>query len=107
MPHAEIKYAPDVIFDAGAVLKEIERVLQSHDPGSGDCKGRAYPAKHAQHAHVLVEISMLPKPHRNSAFMQPLRQELFDTISSHLPRPIWLSLTVDFSGPDYITEHLT
>ncbi|MEM6310394.1 MAG: hypothetical protein AAF754_10110 [Pseudomonadota bacterium] len=106
MPHAEIKYARDVALDAQALLAKIETVLQAHDPGSGDCKGRAYAADHAHHDHVIVNVSMLPKSHRDAAFMRAVRQDLFDVISAHLPRPIWLSLHVGFSGPDYMTEEL-
>jgi len=107
MPHAALKYSAGLDIDAPALLARIEGVMQAHDPGSGDCKGRAYPAAHAYHDHLLLEISMLPKAHRDDAFLDALRAGLAEALRPVLPRPCWLSIELRFSGRHYLTEHLT
>ena len=41
MLHADLKNLNDLTPDASTILTSIETVIQTHDPGSGDCKGRA------------------------------------------------------------------
>ncbi|MEM8578037.1 MAG: hypothetical protein AAGF60_09325 [Pseudomonadota bacterium] len=107
MPHAELKYSAELDIDAGALLREVERILLQRDPGAGDCKGRAYPAAAAHHPNVLLEVSMLPKAHRDDAWLAALQTELAEALRPALPRPCWLSIELRFSGRHYLTEHLT
>ena len=104
MPHAELKYSDDLGLDAGAVLIAIERVLQQHDAGSGECKGRAYPAAIYHHSHCLVEIAMLTKPHRDQAFTDAVIADLERAIKAHIPKPCFFSLDIRYSGAGYITN---
>lgn len=106
MPHADLKYSPDLSIDAADLLRRVEEVLQAHDPGSGDCKGRAYPAAVAHHDHLLLEVSMLPKAHRDDAFLDALQTDLAAALRPALPRPCWLSIELRFSGRHYLTEML-
>ncbi|WP_050927684.1 hypothetical protein [Aestuariivita boseongensis] len=106
MPHADLKYSADLEIDAPALLEGIEAILQRHDPGSGDCKGRAYPAAISHHRHLIVDISLLPKAHRDAAFMAALRTDLANYLKDALPRPCWMSLELRFSGENYVTEFL-
>ena len=106
MPHADLKYSADLPIDPQALLEGIEAILQRHDPGSGDCKGRAYPGEISHHPHLIAEISLLPKAHRDAAFMEALRKDLADFLKNALPRPCWMSMNVTFSSPDYVTEWL-
>ena len=106
MPHAEVKYSSDLTLDTRALLQGIEAIIQRHDAGSGDCKGRAYRAEVSHHTHLIVEISMLAKPHRDLAFIAALRADIADMIRPMLPRPCWLSINIAFSGPTYMTEFL-
>lgn len=106
MPHAELKYSTELEIDPAALLQGIEAILQKHDPGSGDCKGRAYPAPVSHHVHLIAEISLLPKPHRDAVFMEALRADLADFLRAELPRPCWMSLNLSFSGAQYVTEVL-
>lgn len=106
MPHADLKYSADLNIDPRELLSGIEAILQKHDAGSGDCKGRAYPAAISHHRHLIANISLLPKPHRNEAFMSALREDLARYLRAHLPRPCWMSLDVAFSGAHYVTEEL-
>ena len=106
MPHAELKYSADLAIDPAALLAGIEEILQRHDPGSGDCKGRAYSASVSHHAHLIAEISLLPKAHRDEAFMTALREDLARYLRGALPKGIWMSLQLNFSGAHYVTEVL-
>ncbi|MCE8005683.1 hypothetical protein [Aestuariivita sp.] len=106
MPHAELKYSADLDIDPKALLMGIEAILQRHDPGSGDCKGRAYPAPVSHHANMIVEISLLPKAHRDEAFMTALREDLAAYLREVLPNGIWMSLHIRFSTLHYVTEVL-
>ena len=106
MPHLDLKYSADIALDAGEVLRGVEEIIQRHDAGSGACKGRAYPAPVFQHRHLIAEISLLPKAHRDAAFMAALRDELADYLRGHLPRPCAFSLDLRFSGEHYLTEML-
>lgn len=103
MPHAEIKFSADIKLDAAAILARIEQVIQHHDAGSGECKGRAYPAAVFHHSHVLVDISMLPKDHRDQAFVDALMFDLEQAITAMIPVPCFFSLNVGFSGVGYVT----
>ncbi|MEL7098413.1 MAG: hypothetical protein AAGM84_06240 [Pseudomonadota bacterium] len=107
MPHARLEYSAGLSVDAPAILAAVEAVLQARDPGSGDCKGRAYPAEDAHHNSVFVEVSMLPKAHRDSVWCDGLRDELVAALTPLVPRPSWLSIDLRFSGPHYHTEMLT
>jgi hypothetical protein len=104
MPHAELKFSNDLAIDAPAILASIEAVIQNHDAGSGDCKGRAYPAAEFHHTHLIAEISMLPKAHRDAAFMKALTSGLEATIKSHLTQPCFFSLMISFSLQNYVTN---
>ena len=104
MPHAELKYSNDLTLDAPAILASIEAVIQNHDSGSGDCKGRAYPAFEFHHTHVIVEISMLPKAHRDKAFMAALSVDLEEAIKAQLSGPCFFSLMISLSSENYLTN---
>ncbi len=107
MPHAELRFSTDLNVDADVILRGIEAILQKRDDTSGDCKGRAFRADVSLHPCMYVHVSLLPKAHRDAAFMTSLRAELYEFIAAHLPRPCWLSMDVEFSGADYRTEWLT
>ena len=107
MPHAELKYSTDLDIDAGEILTQVEAMILRHDAGSGDCKGRAYPAAASHHRHVILEVSLLAKPHRDAGFVAALKSDLAAMLAGHLPRPCWVSVNLSFSGPCYHTELLT
>ncbi|MEO0936615.1 MAG: hypothetical protein AAFY38_00505 [Pseudomonadota bacterium] len=107
MPHARLEYSAGLALDALRVLAAVEAVLQARDPGSGDCKGRAYPAPQSHHDSVYLEVSMLPKAHRDAAWCVALRGELVTALTPLIPRPAWLSIDLRFSGAHYFTTRLT
>ncbi len=104
MPHAEISYSSDLSIDAHAMLQRIEDILGQHDPESGACKGRAYPAETFLHTHILIRISMLSKPIRDAAFTARLLSDLETNLKSFLSRDCYFSLAIDYSGPTYLTN---
>ena len=104
MPHADIKYSADLSFDAKAALQRIEAIINDLDPSAGACKGRAYAAEIFHHTHILVEVSLLPKPHRDHAFMQSLSQALEADSKSQLTQACKFSLALNFSGENYVTN---
>ncbi len=107
MPHAELKFSSDLNLDTEALLRDVERVILSHDAGSGECKGRAYPTDNFHHSHCLLNVSMLSKTHRNSAFTKALLRDLEAKMGQHLHQRCFLSLGIQYSDENYITtEHV-
>lgn len=106
MPHCELSYSSDLTIDPSAVLAEVEACILRHDGGSGETKGRAYPAPIFLHTHLKATVSLLTKPHRDVAFTAALQKDLVELISKHLPRPCWLSVDITFSSQTYHTEFL-
>ncbi len=104
MPHAELKYSSNLGIDARNILRLIEKLINDHDPKAGACKGRAYPTDIYHHTHLLVEISMLPKPHRDAAFTAKLRDDLERSIKACLIKRCKFSLAIIFSDQNYITN---
>ncbi len=104
MPHADLKYSANLTVDAPAILAKIEAVIQSHDSGAGECKGRAYPADLFHHTHMLVDIAMLNKPHRDAAFMAPLMADLEAAIKAMIPQKCYFSLGIKLSDDYYVTN---
>ena len=103
MPHAEIKYSDDLNIDAVGLLKEIEAVILEHDPGAGDCKGRAFPIKDWHHTHVLLEVAMLTKPHRDDAFSQTMIKAFERVLHAHLSQKTYVSISLTYMGDTYFT----
>ncbi|MBE1285686.1 MAG: hypothetical protein GJ676_20410 [Rhodobacteraceae bacterium] len=104
MPHAELKYSSDLAFDPVPMLAEIEATILEHDAGAGTCKGRAYPTDLYHHTHIIVSISLLPKAHRDAAFLKALSDDLEARIKTHLTQDCAFSLDLAFSGASYVTN---
>ncbi|MEM6589527.1 MAG: hypothetical protein AAF641_13855 [Pseudomonadota bacterium] len=104
MPHAELCYSSDLSLDPKAVMERIEAVMQAHDPGSGACKGRAYPAETFHHTHFLARVSLLAKPHRDTAFILALSRDLEEAIKALIPEPCAFTLDISFSSQIYVTN---
>ena len=104
MAHAELKYSADLALDSEAVLADVEAVIQRHDAGSGACKGRAYPAEVFHHSHVLLELSLLTKPHRDEAFTKALMADVEAAVKAQIGQGCYFSLSVEYSGAYYVTN---
>ncbi|MDW4551566.1 hypothetical protein R5H32_19655 [Defluviimonas sp. D31] len=107
MPHAEIKHSADLGFDAEKLFRTIEDTILRHDPNSGECKCRAYPAARYRHTHCLVSVSLLRKPHRDAAFTAALLADLDAAITAELAQPCFFSLGLSYSDDAYITRSHT
>lgn len=106
MPHAELKFSNDLNIDHKAILSDIEASILKHDAGAGICKGRAYPCDRYLHTHLLVEVSILPKAHRDDAFCKALLSDLEAAIKARIEQSCAFSLELSFSGAYYVTnEH--
>ncbi len=104
MPHADLKYSADLNIDPLALLKRIESIIQSQDATSGDCKGCAYPTALFHHTHLLIEVSMLPKVHRDADFVRQLRDALEIGVKAEINAPCAFSLALKFSDEGYVTN---
>lgn len=107
MPHAELRYSNDVAVDTGAVFGAIETTIARHDDGAGVVKCRAYPTADYRHSHLTVLLTMLDKPHRDTAFTTALISDLEAAVKAHIRSRCYFSLQVDFNPPTYVTnEHI-
>ena len=104
MPHTEIKYSSDMKFDAQAMMAGIETVLNQLDDTSGHCKGRAYPSETFLHTHILVEVHLLAKPHRDAAFTSRALDALEQEVKSHLSQACEFSLKLLYAPTAYVTH---
>ncbi|WP_127112349.1 hypothetical protein [Shimia sediminis] len=103
MPHAELKYSDNLKIDAVALLREIEQVILRHDASAGECKGRGYPTEIYHHTHLLLDISMLTKPHRDAGFTKALLADLEATLHAHLSQRCFISFGIHYSDKNYVT----
>lgn len=104
MPQADFKYSADLTIDATALLAAVEETILGHDGGAGKCKGRAIPVSAFHHSHVILEVAMLEKPHRDDAFTKALLQKLEHTLEAYLPGPCEVALKVSYNP---LTRYIT
>ena len=106
MPHADIKYSPNLQFEPQKVFAAIEDTINARHSGAGNCKCKSYPAKNSNHTHLLIEVSMLTKPHRNHDFTNSLRDAIETAVKVHLHQRCYFSLSITFTDDLYLTnEH--
>ncbi len=103
MPHVEIKYTNDIELNDNALFDSIETTINTLDSSAGVCKSRAYPAVRYKHTHVMVDIWLLPKAHRNEAFNQRLLDALENAIKNQLPQDCYISLEIHYRDKCYKT----
>ncbi|SFR43613.1 hypothetical protein [Litoreibacter janthinus] len=106
MPHAEIKYSSDMTLDTQAMMGLIESTIANHDSGAGAVKARAFKVDDFQHTHVIINITLLPKAHRDADFMTALLSDLSAGLKGIVDQPCAFSLELDFNGPYYDTANL-
>ena len=104
MPHADVKCSSDLDLDFDAIFAAIEGTIQAHDAGSGDCKCRAYPTNIYRHTHVLINLAMLTKPHRDDAFTQNLMNDLEANIKALITQDCFFSLGLAYNDASYVTN---
>lgn|SRR3990167_9658664 len=103
MPHLEIKYSADIALDVECLFDQIESVINELDPSAGVCKSRAYPAKNYKHSHVMIEVWLLPKQHRNQTFTQVLLKTLKDCVKKQIANHYYISVQLYYRDSNYLT----
>lgn len=106
MPHLEIKYSADIELDAELLFDKIESTINKLDPSAGVCKSRSYPAKSYKHSHVMVEVWLLQKQHRNQAFTQALLKEIKNCIKKQIANYCYVSIQLHYRDANYETAAL-
>ena len=82
----------------------IEHIILAHDSASGDCKCRIYPAEASNQTHLLIEISMLTKTHRDANFTRALRDAVAAAVKNHLQQSCYISLAITYLDAMYLTD---
>lgn len=103
MPHAELNFSNDLNIEAKVLLADIEALILKHDSGSGACKGRAYATDTFHHTHIMLDLAMLKKPHRDQAFSDALITALETLIKSRLNVRAYVSVALRFMDGNYYT----
>lgn len=106
MPHAEIKYTSDLTLDTQAMMGLIETTIGNHDSGAGAVKSRAFRLDDFRHSHVIINITVLPKAHRDAAFMNALLDDLSAGLKGLIDQACAFSLELSFNGAYYATDDL-
>ena len=106
MPQADIHYTSDIAIDFPALFLAIEGTISGLDATSGDCKCRAHPVNDFHHSHVLINIAVLEKPHRDKAFMTNLGEALVEKCSLAMNGQGALSVQLSFLSEHYSSKKL-
>lgn len=101
MPQADLSYSAQLPIDPTTLLSKVELVIAAHDTTSGDCKGRAHALEVTHHEHILLQVRMLNKPHRDDTFMQTLLTALQTELRALIPTPCILGVELGFLEPHY------
>ncbi|MCL1044345.1 MULTISPECIES: hypothetical protein [Shewanella] len=104
MPHVEIKYSDNVDIDTDKIFDVVEKIINGHDASAGVCKSRAYPCSQYKYSHMLITVSLLTKPHRDSAFTHQLSVDIEQAIKAHLKQSVYFSLNIEYSLAYYTTN---
>ena len=102
--HTPISNIPQIFPSIRRRCSQPLNTILAHDSGSGDCKCRSYPAEASNHTHLLIEISMLSKPHRDEAFTLRLRDAIAAAVKCHLKQSCYISLAITYSDAMYLTD---
>jgi len=103
MPHLEIKYSADIRLDTKSLFDQIESAINKLDSSAGICKSRAYKAENYKHSHVMIDVWLLPKQHRNQAFTQSLLKEIMGCVKRQIANYWYVSLQLHYRDANYIT----
>ncbi len=107
MPQIDLKYSGNLNIDVEKLFHGVEFVIHESDGSAGDCKARAYPAKAYVHDHVLLEVTLLKKPHRDDVFMKSLRDKVEAVLVTFLPKGCYYAIELRFAGEYYLTAQVS
>lgn len=103
MPQADLFFTADKPLHAREILAQIQGVIAGFDTTAGACKGRAHPISDYHHSHVLLRLSMLPKPHRDDAYAAELGRRLMELLKQHVAAPCIVNVQIRFDLVHYTT----
>jgi hypothetical protein len=103
MPHLEIKYSADIELNIEFLFDQIESVINHLDPSAGVCKSRAYAAQSYKYSHVMIEVWLLPKQHRNQVFTHVLLKEIKDCVRKQIANGCYVSVQLYYRDTNYET----
>jgi hypothetical protein len=105
MPQLDLKYSASLNLDVTELFSVVEKTLIQLDGSAGHCKCRAYPSDQYQHTHILCQVSILNKPHRDESFMQECLLQLEKVIAQFIPKGCHYAVELKFSS-EYYSTHL-
>lgn len=103
MPHVEIKYSDNIELNINSLFDAIETTINELDSSAGMCKSRAYPAVNYKHTHIMIDVWLLSKPHRNQTFNRTLLEKLQKVIRNQAPENCYVSLQLYYRDTNYRT----
>ncbi len=106
MPQIDVKYSNDVDIDLESLFSTIAVSIADLDQHSGECKCRAYPTNTFQTSNVLINISLLKKPHRDEGFMNRLLERLNENCPEFIASKCAFSIQIKFLSPYYSVANL-
>lgn len=106
MPQADLHYTADQSLNAPALLAEIERIIHANDDTSGYCKGRGHRIEAFHHSHLLLRLSMLPKPHRDADYARDLGAKLATALQTQATAPCAVNVQIRFDLEHYTAAPL-
>lgn len=101
MPQADLYYSSDQTLDSARLLAEIEDTIHAFDDSSGLCKGRAHAVSTYHHSHILLRLSMLPKPHRDDNFAWELGERLAALLQGNAKAPCAVNVLIRYDLVHY------
>ena len=104
MPHLEIHLTKDIKVDLDALFAGVETILNEFDQTAGICKSRAYIAEYYKYSHVMINLYLLPKKHRDKAYFTNLLEQLKKYVMRCIPVDSYLSLQIYFRDEYYFTQ---
>jgi hypothetical protein len=104
MPQVSLFYSNDISVETKPLFKAIETTISQLDSGAGVCKSRAYPCQEYQHSHILLEVLLMKKAHRDNAFMDSCLKKIEACVMKYIPDNCYYSIAVDFLSENYISK---
>lgn len=101
MPHIEIHYTQDIALDTHNLSKKLEHTIKSLDATVGGCKSRAYATTEFNASHIIINIWLLKKPHRDEQYNKHFLDEVGKTIKENIPAHYHTSLQLYYRDENY------
>lgn len=106
MPQIDLKYSNNLSLDIKSTVQAIEKLINTTDELSGECKCRAYPATDYLHSHCFLQVMILKKPHRDDAFMKAMLHQLTELLKQNISEDCTVSIELGFLSDYYSSEKI-